>query len=205
MADAIGRPREVQKVNARWLRGLLLGIGLALLLSGGAALAASLSLSVDQDCFECWPGGTEDPEHLIEVTVAGYSLQDEMEGWLKLDGVVVVSGDFPPTVGPPCRFFMYVPCDTFELHSWSDCYGNSMSAGAFGEATAQNGPVVVDYGEFSMRVWNVDTSDSARVTWRFAEDCAAVEFVPEPGTIALLGSGLLSLAGYAGLRWRSKE
>jgi hypothetical protein len=31
------------------------------------------------------------------------------------------------------------------------------------------------------------------------------EFVPEPGTILLLGSGLMGLAGYAGLRWRSRE
>ena len=32
-----------------------------------------------------------------------------------------------------------------------------------------------------------------------------VEFVPEAGTILLLGSGLMGLAGYAGLRWRTRE
>lgn len=31
------------------------------------------------------------------------------------------------------------------------------------------------------------------------------EFVPESGTILLLGGGLMGLAGYAGLRWRMRE
>jgi hypothetical protein len=40
-----------------------------------------------------------------------------------------------------------------------------------------------------------------------AEPCVeeVEEFVPEPGSLLLLGSGLSALAGYAALRWRTRE
>jgi len=54
------------------------------------------------------------------------------------------------------------------------------------------------------RDWEGTVIDSATDSFLLAESCE-VEFVPEPGTIALLGSGLAGLAGYAGLRWRGRK
>lgn len=37
-----------------WVRGMLWGVSLAFVLTGGVALAQSLT--VEPDCFQCWPG-----------------------------------------------------------------------------------------------------------------------------------------------------
>ena len=58
MDDRIGlivRAKEEEAMKNLWLRSMLLGVSLALLLGGAMALAASLSVTIDQACFECWP------------------------------------------------------------------------------------------------------------------------------------------------------
>ena len=50
---------EGEAMTTHWLRGVLLGMSLALLLAGGVALAQELTITANKECFACaeWDGG----------------------------------------------------------------------------------------------------------------------------------------------------
>jgi hypothetical protein len=60
-----------------------------------------------------------------------------------------------------------------------------------------------DHGRWRLEVSG--DSGSVEGDFLFVEDCAAEEFVPEPGTILLLGTGVAGAAAYASLRLRSRR
>lgn len=206
-------------MKGHWLRGILLGVGIALLLGAGVAVAASLSMSPDQECIECWPGQVGPPdEYSVDVDITGWDptipacIALQREGDPPLDWTPVCTSASPPDHGVAFAFARW----------WASCDGYLDGFVVFGLLQADMQDFKSDgvgeiHGEWTFSLWQTNDPDhpwnqaqwvdSAQVTFRVAEDCEAAEeeFVPELGSAALLGSGLLSLAGYATLRWRTRE
>jgi hypothetical protein len=192
---------EIRTMKKNRLRGMLLGVSLALLLSGGVASAQDLFLRVFKNCVECWPGRgipTED-RYLLPFRMGGWDTNYPLCERVTIDGELLgdICIDSHPPPDPHSDFF-WIYCEKGPVPTSLLCGG---------EASIANGPPD-PLGQWKVELYQEipeKPDPHTEASFLVAEDCAAAMFVPEQGSILLLGSGLVGLAGYATLRWRSRE
>ena len=123
-------------MKRHWLRGILLGVSLAMLLASGVALAQGLFFTVDKECVECWPGEgfPTDDRYLLGFTVGGWNTNYDLCVRTTIDGVLLGAGchdSFPPE--DPFSEQDFFLCD------WID---NRLRPSSLpgGDVSASNGP-----------------------------------------------------------------
>ena len=199
-----------------WLRGLLLGASMVLLLGGGVALAQG-TLSVDKTCVECVPAGYWNGQVDHQLPADRYVMTITGEGWAASSQC----GDLiPAQMGDVYHELRWSNGDVWTACAERDPDGSfvwgplwwgceicqeDVLPGAYEAGVSQDEEECsAALGE--MEYYFEDDTGGRSISVLLAEDCTPEEeFVPEPGTLMLMSSGLAGLAGYAGLRWRTRR
>jgi hypothetical protein len=197
----------VKEMRRHWLRGVLLGVSVALLFAGGVAVAA-VSISMDPWCGVCcdYPivSGEEEIGQLTPLCDDFWTFT--ASGWGDSELLYFTLNSpaprLPITFGTTADenghrvigLYLFCARGDQDVQTFGD--GFDIAFGFSSDWTED------DYGE-----WNVVVEGNSRTVetdFYFAEDASDCEleeeFVAEPGSILLLGSGLAGLAGYATLR-----